>query len=694
MMLFKQFRYLSILFLLLTASLFSEPLVLSDASLLESVYLDEGWIFSTDGTSDYSSGVEKNKDWFDFSGQGPWQFLLPEVQDHHDFSWYSIDFLLDETVSDDPIALSFYNQYSSIELFLNGEKLYESKNWDDSTPLTIGEDSVVLLLPRKSLNFNSKNTISIKSGSYSGWGGAVLFKIGYFHQVARDVSLRSIRNIGISFISLFIFLYFLFQYILQRKEVYSLYISLCGLAIASFILGYYGHFYTIFNSAWSYWLMTFIGGIFMYLLPILFVHSFYKLKPGIIAKSFIALYSLLALFVLIEFLLTGQIKNFVRYAYNPFNMTYILVVPYMLYLGIKALVRKMEYSKVMFIGISLLTLSFVSSMFSFASIIHVEPLIGEGFFAMVLAFSFVLAKRYKQAHNNLEIAHGQLIKASNEIRELNDSLEVKVESRTKELREKNLQITESIEYAGRIQQSLLPTEESLSQVFSRYFVIWRPKDVVGGDIYWLYPHDEGFLFAVIDCTGHGIPGALLTMSVSSSLDHIADQMGMRDPALILSKLNGIMKNQLNQGVSSPYSDDGLEIGLVSYEKGSGELLYAGSKIRLIARNIGEISEYKGNIQGLGFKRTKANQQYDLQKIPFDSETQFYLASDGIIEQTGGLKGFGFGWKRFKGALEESGSFPNQVKATLMETFSRYKGATEQRDDILVAGFSIDSMTDD
>ncbi|WP_246434151.1 SpoIIE family protein phosphatase [Spirochaeta isovalerica] len=610
------------------------------------------------------------------------------MANYHGFVEYEKEFILDKDVTND-ICLRLWGSYSSIQLFINGHLIHQSQNWNKDNPHTIGESPFTASIPLQFLKTDSINTIAVKSGTYSGWGGAVLFELGYVNKINRRFKQHIIKDVGVSSISLFIFIYFLFQYLLRKKEKYSLYIALSGLSVSLFIMGFFCHWYSLFNFAFSYWLLTFIGGINMYLLPIHFIHSFFNIKKGMIAKVFTVFYCTLSIFVFLEFSLTNQVFYFVKYIYIFFNLSYILVVPYLFFIGIKAIRQKLEFSKIMFIGILILGISFLLSMLSFASILRFDPPIGEGFFAMIVVFSFVLAKRFAQTHQNLETAHGDLISAANEIRELNDSLEVKVASRTRELSEKNELITESLEYAAQIQQSVLPAREEMVTLFEDYFTLWKPKGIVGGDIYWRHQHEDGFLFAVIDCTGHGVPGALLTMSVTSAMDYIVEQMNIFDPADVLFHLNNIMKGKLNQGSTDPFADDGLEIALVSCTNGMSRLHFAGSKLRLFALEKGEINEYKGSRYSIGFKRSRKDQKFEQHTIHFTEETRFFLTTDGFIEQSGGPKGFGLGWERFRKLLLESRGSMSETGSFLEKSFDDYRNEREQRDDVLVIGFTLD-----
>jgi len=403
---------------------------------------------------------------------------------------------------------------------------------------------------------------------------------------------------------------------------------------------------------------------------------------GIPAKIFTGFYLLLGLSVIIEYLFAGQISFFTKNLYMLFTLSYIVLVIYLFIIGIKAIKRKLIYSKLMFLGLVLLGACFIYSMLIFAALIIKETLIGEGFFLMAVVFSIILAKRFAQTHTDLEATHKKNL-------ELNRTLEEKVRDRTAELENKNREIMESIEYAGLIQNSMLPEQGKLEDVFSDHFVIWQPRDIVGGDFYWHHKNGDDFLIALMDCTGHGVPGSLLTMTATSVLGRVVHHINNNDPAEILRELNRIMRKMLSQGHQIDLSDDGLEIGLCHYSAEKKQLTYAGSKIRLHILRDGELTEVRGDRQGIGHKRGKKDFRYTNHTVPVTGDSTFYMTTDGYLDQGGGLKGFSYGWTRYKKSLTRYGHMAMEEQRNMLEqTLKEFQGQEDQRDDISLIGFKV------
>jgi serine phosphatase RsbU (regulator of sigma subunit) len=271
--------------------------------------------------------------------------------------------------------------------------------------------------------------------------------------------------------------------------------------------------------------------------------------------------------------------------------------------------------------------------------------------------------------------------------ELNRELEEQVRQRTAELSEQNRKIMDSIAYARRIQETVLPHQPDLAKALREFCVIWKPRDGVGGDFYWLKNFDDGFILAVADCTGHGVPGALMSMAASSLLNQIA-VAGLRDnPAALIKKLNLLFQQLLYQNDQNLTVDDGLDIGICSMIR--GKLTFAGARLGLYLQNSTGISYLKGYGKGIGYRRTPQNPDIENIAVHLDENTRCYLSTDGFIEQNGGPKGYPFGRKKFLAMLESVRNTGLKAQPEVFEgILADYMGAELQRDDITVIGFRV------
>jgi serine phosphatase RsbU (regulator of sigma subunit) len=271
---------------------------------------------------------------------------------------------------------------------------------------------------------------------------------------------------------------------------------------------------------------------------------------------------------------------------------------------------------------------------------------------------------------------------------LTKEMEEQVIERTRELAEKNQKIIDSIDYAKMLQESVLATAEELRAVLGDYFILWRPRDIVGGDFYWVRRIDaDRKLVAVADCTGHGVPGAFMTMALNSTLKHIVDQNHI-EPADILAELNRRMKEILHRNDQSRVADDGLDIGICYIEKDE-RLLFAGAKIPLYIHRGNQVHIIKGDNRSIGYRRSSGDLVFTNHNWEVQPGDRLYLATDGYVDQNGGEKDYSLGRKRLMQAIMEQSAkqLPEQLTAFEM-VLSEYMGDEPQRDDITLVGFSL------
>ncbi|MDR3671834.1 MAG: SpoIIE family protein phosphatase [Holophaga sp.] len=283
------------------------------------------------------------------------------------------------------------------------------------------------------------------------------------------------------------------------------------------------------------------------------------------------------------------------------------------------------------------------------------------------------------------------------------NLERKVQERTEALSMANQKLTESsrkimdsLDYAHLIQASMLPKPETLAAAIPDNFVLFRPRDIVGGDFYALAQDPRGFLVAVGDCAGHGVPGAFMSMSASAVLEQLLAKLGPEDPARILGELNEAMKALLHQSeraLGSGRLDNGLDLALVRVLPGEGRARFAGARLSLWTIGPdGALQEHKGDPQSLGYRRSLNDFHFTNQDIPLAEAGSFYLFTDGILDQHGGAQGFGFGQRRLREVILGMRDQPMAQQLVILERILRdYQGINLQRDDITFMGFRVASQ---
>ena len=247
-------------------------------------------------------------------------------------------------------------------------------------------------------------------------------------------------------------------------------------------------------------------------------------------------------------------------------------------------------------------------------------------------------------------------------------------------------ITESVDYASNIQRSLLPTAASLVAALGDHFVLWEPRDMVGGDFYWLRRCRSGHLLIVCDCTGHGVPGAFMTLIGTGALNQALSEDPEGDPGNVLAIMNRFIKRSLLQDSDEGHADDGLELGVCRIE-GAGNLTYAGARFSLVLSEQDGIREVKGDKTGIGYRGSDPDFEFTNHRINVTPDTKCYLYSDGIIDQVGGENRRGFGRKRLLRLLSELQDQPMAEQMTgIQHALVDYQDDEIRRDDVTVVGF--------
>jgi len=275
------------------------------------------------------------------------------------------------------------------------------------------------------------------------------------------------------------------------------------------------------------------------------------------------------------------------------------------------------------------------------------------------------------------------------LRKENALLEEKVADRTatvvaqkEELAQKNKDITDSIRYAKRIQWAILPEEPP----FADTFVLFKPKDIVSGDFYWFLEVDGKEYLAAVDCTGHGVPGAFMSIIGHNSLNKIVKEYGILKPGEILTRLNQELESTLQQRSDATDVLDGMDLALVAYEPDTRILEYAGAFNPLYLIREGELMELKADKASIGRSSVQKDILYQTQKAEMLPGDSIYLFSDGYADQFGGPQMKKFKYRQLKGTLLniQGESMQNQGKL-LDQIIEEWKGDLQQLDDILVMG---------
>ena len=297
----------------------------------------------------------------------------------------------------------------------------------------------------------------------------------------------------------------------------------------------------------------------------------------------------------------------------------------------------------------------------------------------------------KEKNEEVNHRNEEINQQNEEILQQNQKLEQQqklVEKAYQNISLQNENIKSSINYASRIQQAMLPPIEDIKNTFESAFVLWLPRNVVSGDFYWFAKTENKICIAAIDCTGHGVPGAFMSMIGNDMLNNIVLEKKITNPSLVLSTLHKQVSTALRQ--SETQNRDGMDMALCVYDTQTKELTFAGAKSPLYYIQNGELKDIAGSKFPIAGKwGVEKERVYENHTLKIDQETTIFLCTDGYQDQFGGDKGKKLMKKTMKSLfLEIADLEDNKQKERLENYFLEWKKDEEQVDDVLVMGFKI------
>lgn len=309
---------------------------------------------------------------------------------------------------------------------------------------------------------------------------------------------------------------------------------------------------------------------------------------------------------------------------------------------------------------------------------------------------------YTPLSNSDQLGHA-LLKMREDLAENERLLEEKVRLRTAEvvqqkeeieqqkhkIEEYYTQVTDSINYAKRIQDAILPPERLTNELLPDSFILFKPKDIVSGDFYWMERSNEKVFFAAVDCTGHGVPGAFMSIVGHANLKNALQRTGGESPAQVLNELNKGVSETLHQKEEGSSSKDGMDIACCALNYSTLELEYAGAFNPLYLLRDGKIEQIKANKFPIGSFLPGKEESFTNNKIQLKSGDQLYVFSDGYADQFGGPKGKKMMYKRFRELLVSGSNLPMREQCEELDSFLKsWMGHEEQVDDIIIIGVRV------
>ena len=395
------------------------------------------------------------------------------------------------------------------------------------------------------------------------------------------------------------------------------------------------------------------------------------------------------------------------YLVIPFQF-FILIVSFLIsYYIAKALVHRRSGARILCVAWLVLFAAIANDILHVDYLYYSDHYIYVGVLIFVLIQSFLLSQRFAEAFKLSEQLAVKLDYTNTNLEMLINERTRKIEEQYDELEMQNLKIkdfntrlTDSINYAQRIQSALLPSEQLLHEVFPQSFSIFIPKDIVSGDFYWLKSSGQLVYLALADCTGHGVPGSLMSMLGISLLNESLVHNENASPAFLLEMMRDNIKQLFHQTGEFGEMNDGMDMAICLFDKSKKQLQFAGAHNPIYIIRSGdsgypssasnqevELIELKPNSMPVGIypnEQPFVNHFFDLK-----ANDHLYLFSDGFADQFGGTSNRKYTTRRFKEFLTKiQGQEMREQERTIMNEFDEWRGEAEQVDDVSVLGIKI------
>jgi len=314
---------------------------------------------------------------------------------------------------------------------------------------------------------------------------------------------------------------------------------------------------------------------------------------------------------------------------------------------------------------------------------------------LIISLFLSLLKRQnskiRKANELLALSNAEIIQQKEEIESQRDEIEAQRDLATQQkdqIEKQNIRITDSIEYASRIQSAVLPPAEYIESILPEHFIYYKPRDIVSGDFYWLTKKNNLTVIAAVDCTGHGVPGAFMSMLGVALLNEIVGEDDLSDASVILQKLKENIIKSLHQTGDPDEAADGMDIalGIIDFDKKIMRFAGANNPLYIIRNN--ELNEIKADKLPLGIHFIE-NEPFTNHEIILESNDIIYFFSDGYVDQFGGKDNRKLLARNFKKVLLNICDETMQRQSELLdEHINNWKGNWKQIDDMLIIGVKI------
>jgi serine phosphatase RsbU (regulator of sigma subunit) len=590
------------------------------------------------------------------------------------------------------LALTLPNVATAYRLWFNDMEVYQLGNFASQADSSVAKYQKAIIPVNSHLLRGDTLQITLQISNYEHFRGGIYNPIYFGNLNASHKNTVFTRDFEVFALgALFFMLVFhliLFAFLSQKKNYESLFLAvLCALVvIRTMIISVGSQYWLVLFPESSFELLLRIEFLATYATPLFMVLFVNALIPNILSKKFLLFTKIIGISISVLALL--PIKSYL-YSLPLFYLVMLTAYLTEIYVSVKGFAKGYKEAPL------ILTAFLLPFVFSVLEVLHHQGIFhlayanvaSIGMMGFLFIQSFVISYR--------------IAKTFEKVAYLSKNLEQEVTRRTQELEMQNAELEHakeqiekarentmaSIRYAQRIQNAVLPSHRTLSKHLKEYFIFYQPRDVVSGDFYWFQGKEDEFYIAVADCTGHGVPGAIMAVMADISLDYAFFRQDYQDLSEMLAAFDRELIKLLNKNVNPEEepAQDGLVIALCKVDKKTKLLTYTAASSPAFIIREGVLIELNPDKHIIGGS-IKEGKEFGSQTFQLEENDMLYLFSDGYQDQFGGEKKKKMGTRRLKELLLEITQKPTQEQKEMVEQeFNLWKGNHSQIDDVLVMG---------
>ncbi|CAG5080539.1 SpoIIE family protein phosphatase [Parvicella tangerina] len=591
---------------------------------------------------------------------------------------YRLKFSLSKDQLLSQLSLRNTNIHNAFKIWLNGEVIAEvgrvGTSYENSVPRWL---PLLVKLP----NLKQENELVVQVSNYRHRNGGVqdAFEIGetsYFEEEYRHQFFSEVFLAGAAFV---LGCFFIGMFFFWKKDKAALYFGVFSIFFSSrvMLIGTRSLGFSFPDLPWDFLIrLEYIGMFAMHYFMFHFVYHAFKKQTS---KSYLNILKIITILLVLTCLIPG---DYFTYLTIPNNYYLLTTFVYCVFIFVKAMRANVPGAIWAILAMIVFFLTTIPMVLEYSNLFITDPVIlSVSYIAFMLSMSLVFAARFGFSFTYLES-----LKNSEEVQK-------REVLRQKERVEKSTTlIRESMNYAQGIQQSMLPTDNDLRNIFGECFIFFNPAGKVSGDFYWVKQRRDTkeALIAVADCTGHGVPGAFISLIAISALDNLVERKDHVETDLLLAELNDVMHDRLQRSYEKgKVIKEGLDIGVCKYNFEDHTLCFSAAHHKLLViRKSGEFFVYRGDNHHLGMPLS-FDFEFKKYSLKLEEGDQFYLFTDGVYDQKGGGEGKKLYLKRMIDEILKNSQLPlHRQKIEFEEFISEWMEDNDQMDDMLLFGMKV------